>query len=250
MEPVETTKPVAQTTHTVGIPDNEPAVMRSPIIEAVSVNKSFKLKKQTIVAVNDVSLKVYEGDFVALTGASGSGKSTLLQLLGGLDKPTHGTITVDGTDIGKLSDRKLARFRGKTTGFVFQFFYLQPFLRLKRNIEVPGMFARLKRRERQARVQELAEIVGLSDRLDHYPSELSGGQIQRAAIIRALLDQPKILLADEPTGNLDSANSNAVIDLFEQLRQKFGTTIIIATHDSAIANRADYTITIKDGVIV
>lgn len=223
---------------------------RQPIITASAVVKSYKVKKQHIPAVSGVSLEVYKGEFVALTGASGSGKSTLLQLLGGLDKPTSGSITIDGTNISKLSDRKLSTFRGKTIGFIFQFFYLQPFLRLARNIEVPGMFAGLRRKERQARVRRLTEVVGLGDRLNHFPAELSGGQIQRAAIIRALLNQPKILLADEPTGNLDSANSKAIIDLFFEVRRQFGTTIVVATHDSEIAARADRTITMKDGAIV
>lgn len=220
------------------------------IIAASNLVKSYKIKKQIIPAVNGVSLQIYEGEFVVLTGASGSGKSTLLQLLGGLDKPTSGSIMIDGVNIEKLSDRKLSRFRGKTIGFVFQFFYLQPFLRLSRNIEVPGMFARLKRKNRKIRIQQLAEIVGLTDRLNHFPSELSGGQIQRTAIIRALFNQPKILLADEPTGNLDSQNGAAILDLFDQVRRQFGTTIIVATHDPNIAARADRTITLKDGVLI
>jgi ABC-type lipoprotein export system ATPase subunit len=220
------------------------------IIDASNIVKSYKVKKQIIPAVNDVSLQIYEGEFVALMGASGSGKSTLLQLLGGLDKPTSGNIIIDNVNIEKLSDRKLSRFRGKTIGFVFQFFYLQPFLRLSRNIEVPGMFARIKHRQRKMRIQQLSEIVGLTDRLNHFPSELSGGQIQRTAIIRALFNQPKILLADEPTGNLDSQNGVAILDLFDQVRRQFGTTIIVATHDPTIAARADRTITLKDGVLI
>ncbi len=223
---------------------------KRPIVVIDKVVRSYKVKKQTIPAINGISLSINEGEFVVLNGSSGSGKSTLLQLIGGLDKPDSGNITIDGVDIKKLSDHKLSLFRGKTIGFVFQFFYLQPFLRLGRNIEVPGMFTRLKRKERKLRVKQLAEIVGLSDRLNHFPAELSGGQIQRAAIVRALLNQPKILLADEPTGNLDSTNSAAIIDLFEQIRQQFGTTIIVATHDPNIAARADRIITLKDGAII
>ncbi len=222
----------------------------SVIISAKNLSKTYKRGRQKIAAINSVSLEVKQGEFVALTGASGSGKSTLLQLLGGLDKPTTGSITVDGVNIAKLHDGKLSKFRGRTIGFVFQFFYLQPFLRLKRNIEIPGMFARLKRKDRKARIEQLADVVGIGDRLAHYPSELSGGQIQRAAIIRALLNQPKILLADEPTGNLDSTNSQAIIDLFFDLRKRLGTTIVIATHDQAIASRADRIISIKDGSLL
>jgi ABC-type lipoprotein export system ATPase subunit len=220
------------------------------IIRVTDLHKSYKVKHQMITAVNGVSLTIYEGEFVALMGPSGSGKSTLLQLIGGLDAPTSGAITVDGSDLHRMSDRKLSEFRGKTLGFVFQSFYLQPFLRLGRNLEVPGIFAGTNPHERKARTQELSQIVGISERLDHYPKELSGGQIQRAAIVRALFNNPKVLLADEPTGNLDSKSSKSVIDLFENIRQKFGTTVIIATHDPDIANRADRIIRLKDGEIV
>ncbi len=219
---------------------------------AVSVRNVFKtyaVNKQAVGALQDVSLDIDKGEFVVITGPSGSGKSTLLQLIGGLDRPSHGEIFVDGVSLGTMNDRRLSHFRGQTIGFVFQFFYLQPFLRLRRNLEVPGMFARTKRPERQQRVQELAEAVGLADRLDHLPRELSGGQIQRAAIARALLNRPKILLADEPTGNLDSKNGGAIIDLFEQIRNEFGTTVVVVTHDVTIARRADRVIVLKDGAI-
>jgi ABC-type lipoprotein export system ATPase subunit len=220
------------------------------IIRVSDLRKSYKVKHQTITAVNGVSLTIYQGEFVALMGPSGSGKSTLLQLIGGLDAPTSGSLTVDGSDLHHMSDRKLSEFRGKTLGFVFQSFYLQPFLRLGRNLEVPGIFAATNPRERKARTQELSEIVGISERLDHYPKELSGGQIQRAAVVRALFNNPKILLADEPTGNLDSKNSKSIIDLFEHIRHKFGTTVVIATHDPDIADRADRIIKLKDGAII
>jgi putative ABC transport system ATP-binding protein len=149
------------------------------LIHVDSLRKEYRVGHKNLAALNGVSFDVFEGEFVAITGSSGSGKSTLLQLMGGLEKPTSGSVTIGGVNLGKMSDRKLSRFRGQTIGFVFQFFYLQPFLRIGRNIEVPGMFARTKRKERQARVHELAEAVGLSDRLDHLPKELSGGQIQR-----------------------------------------------------------------------
>ena len=220
---------------------------------AVSVRNVFKtyaVSKQAVGALQDVSLDIDKGEFVVITGPSGSGKSTLLQLIGGLDRPSRGDILVDGALLGAMNDRHLSHFRGQTIGFVFQFFYLQPFLRLRRNLEVPGMFARTKRAERQQRVQELAEAVGLADRLDHLPRELSGGQIQRAAIARALFNRPKILLADEPTGNLDSKNGGAIIDLFEQIRNDFGTTVVVVTHDLTIARRADRVIVLKDGAIV
>lgn len=212
--------------------------------------KHYDVNRQKIEALQSVSLTVQKGEFIVLTGASGSGKSTLLQLIGGLDRPSSGNITINGTDLGRMSDRDLSRFRGQTIGFVFQFFYLQPFLTLMQNIEVPGMFTPAGRQGRHARAKQLAEAVGLSERLYHLPKELSGGQIQRVAIARALLNNPKVLLADEPTGNLDSQNSTAIIDLFDKIRREFGTTIIVATHDPDITARADRVITLKDGAIV
>ena len=223
----------------------------APILLSVkNIAKTYKLGRQKLEVLKGVSLDIREGEFVAITGASGSGKSTLLQLMGGLDKPTTGEVWFAGKNLAKLSDGKLSEFRRQTVGFVFQFFYLQPFLRLERNLAVPGMFAHTKRADQRARVRELAEKVGLSDRLRHYPKELSGGQMQCAAIARALFNQPKILLADEPTGNLDSANGAAIIKLFETIRQEFGMAVVIVTHDPAIAARADREIKLKDGVVV
>lgn len=220
------------------------------VIELTDLSKCYKLGSEHVAALDTVSLSIKEGEFVAFTGPSGSGKSTLLQLIGGLDKPSAGTIMINGQNIAKLSDRKLSTFRNETIGFVFQFFYLQPFLKTSVNIEVPGMFARTPRAKRIAKAKELAEAVGLSDRINHLPKELSGGQMQRAAIARALLNQPKILLADEPTGNLDQTNSQAIIELFQQIREKFGTTIVIVTHDPVIASRADREIRLTDGKVV
>lgn len=218
----------------------------------ISVNnlvKAYKIGKQKIQALNGVSTNIYEGEIVAITGASGSGKSTLLQLIGGLDKPSSGTITVNDNLISHMSDRKLSNFRNRTIGFVFQFFYLQPFLKLEKNLEIAGMPMRTKHKKRIEAATKLAAAVGLSDRLKHYPKEISGGQLQRAAIARALLNNPKIILADEPTGNLDSANGRAIIDLFEQIRKDFNTTIVIVTHDPIIAKRADRVINLVDGKI-
>lgn len=220
------------------------------LISVHNLIKEYKVGKQKIQAVNDVSLDIYEGEFVAIVGASGSGKSTLLQMLGGLDKPTSGTIAINGVLLNKMSDRKLSQFRNEMIGFVFQSFYLQPFLNLRRNIEIAAMPNRMKHVQRKNRAERLASAVGLSDRLTHKPKELSGGQIQRAAIARALLNQPKIILADEPTGNLDSENSRDIISMFRHLQQKLGATVVIATHDQEIAAQADRVITVKDGAIV
>ena len=220
------------------------------LISLKNVSKTYKLSKQKVAALNDVSLDIHEGEFVALTGPSGSGKSTLLQLIGALDKPSEGEITINDQNIKKLSDRKLSIFRNQTIGFVFQFFYLQPFLKTKVNLEVPGMFARTRKSVRQARVQELGTAVGLQERMEHLPKELSGGQMQRAAIARALLNNPKVLLADEPTGNLDRANGEAIIDLFELVRKKYGMTVIVVTHDPEVAATADREIRLLDGRIV
>jgi ABC-type lipoprotein export system ATPase subunit len=220
------------------------------IITVTDLRKTYKMGRQTVAALGGVSLEIDRGEFVALTGASGSGKSTLLQIIGGLDKPSGGTVLVDGVDIGRLGDAKLSRFRNRTIGFVFQFFYLQPFLRLVTNTEVPGMFARTPRKQRKAQALGLIDEVGLSDRSSHLPREMSGGQMQRAAIARALLNQPAVLLADEPTGNLDSVAGASIIELFERIRDEFGTTIIIVTHDDELAERADRTIRLSDGLIL
>lgn len=224
--------------------NNNPVLVR---IENIS--KHYKVGRQQVEAVKNVSLEIREGEFVALTGPSGSGKSTLLQLIGGLDKPSEGKIIVGGQDISRLSDRRLSNFRNQTIGFVFQFFYLQPFLNLRTNLEVPGMFARTKPSSRHQQAEKLAGQVGLAERLKHRPKELSGGQMQRAAIARALLNNPKVILADEPTGNLDSVNGKAIIDLFDQVRREFGTTIIIVTHDPSIAKAVDREIALTDGQI-
>ena len=220
------------------------------IIQANHLVKRYKTGSQTILAVNDVSLAINRGEFVAITGASGSGKSTLLQLLGGLDKPTSGDIIIDNVKINKISDSELSRFRNQTIGFVFQSFYLQPFLTLQRNIEIAAMPSRMKRNQRKTRAEKLAQQVGLGDRLRHFPRELSGGQIQRAAIARALLNNPDIILADEPTGNLDSQNSRTIVALFRQICDTQNTTVVIATHDQEIAASVDRVIAVADGRII
>ena len=227
------------------------APFNTPILLTVKdVSKTYKIGRQKLEVLRRVSLDVHEGEFIAITGSSASGKSTLLQLMGGLDKPTSGEVRFGNKNLAEFSDSKLSDFRLQTVGFVFQFFYLQPFLRLERNLEVPGMFTRTQPAARRERAIELAKQVGLSDRLKHFPRELSGGQMQRAAIARALMNRPKILLADEPTGNLDSTNGQAIIELFDTIRRELGTTVVLVTHDSSIARRADREIRLKDGAII
>lgn len=231
--------------------DTRREVSNSPVLlTAKDISKTYKIGKQKLDVLKNVSLDIHEGEFVAITGASGSGKSTLLQLMGGLDRPSSGEVWFGSENLATLSDRKLSDFRLRTVGFVFQFFYLQPFLRLENNLEVPGMFMRSPIKERRKRLTELAEQVGLGDRLKHFPRELSGGQMQRAAIARALVNQPKILLADEPTGNLDSRNGAAIIELFQTIRRDLGTAVVIVTHDASIARLADREIRMKDGEIL
>ena len=220
------------------------------VVNLTGVNRQYKLGHNKVGAVTDATLTIHQGEFVAITGPSGSGKSTLLNLIGGLDKPDSGTVQVGGHDLSKLSDRRLSTFRNTTVGCVFQFFYLQPFLTVRTNLAVPGMFSHLPRAERDARITELATAVGLTDRLNHLPKELSGGQMQRAAIARALLNRPKLILADEPTGNVDRANARAIIELFSKVRDTYDTTIVIVTHDPEVASQADRTIMLRDGRIM
>lgn len=220
------------------------------MISAKSLTKRYRVGGHDLLATNNVSITINQGEFVAIIGESGSGKSTLLQLLGGLDKPTSGSVTIGGVDITNLNDGKLSKFRSQKIGFVFQSFYLQPFLTLRRNIEVAAMPSRMKRDTRRARTDRLAEQVGLADRLDYYPRQLSGGQIQRVAIARALFNKPPILLADEPTGNLDSQNSRGIIALFRQICDGWGTTVVVVTHSREVAMVADRVVTVKDGAIV
>ncbi|HEU5121563.1 MAG TPA: ABC transporter ATP-binding protein [Candidatus Saccharimonadales bacterium] len=226
-------------------PENKQA-----IIEIDHLTKQYYVGKNKVAALNDVSLQIMPGEFVAVTGESGSGKSTLLQLIGCLDKPTSGHIFINGQDTAKLSDSQMSTLRQSMIGFVFQSFYLQPFLKLDENIAVPAMFKGLGPREIDEKVIALLEQVGLGERRSHFPKELSGGQIQRAAIARALVNDPKLLLADEPTGNLDSKNSDAIIKLFQDIRVRSGTTIVIVTHNAEIASQADRIITLRDGAIV
>ena len=215
------------------------------MIEAKNLTKKYK--SQVVLDIPEI--KIAKGEFIAITGESGSGKSTLLNILSGLDRPTTGEVLVDGVNIARLRDRKLSKFRSQKIGFVFQFFYLQPFLRVLSNIEVAAFPTRIKRKIRKQQAVKMAENVGLGDKLDSFQRELSGGQIQRVAIARALINNPEILFADEPTGNLDSENSQQIIQLFEKINQETGMTIILVTHSPELASHADRIIHLKDGKI-
>ncbi len=196
-----------------------------------------------------ISFTIARGAWIAITGPSGSGKSTLLGILAGLDTPSDGQVIVAGVDITNLQESKLARFRSDKIGMVFQSFNLIPTLTALENVEVP-LFASRDSRRSGARAQRVLELVGLSDRLRHRPNQLSGGQQQRVAIARALVNEPPILIADEPTGNLDSATGETMLDLFDNLRRELGLTLVIATHDPAVAARVDATLHIVDGRLV
>ncbi len=220
------------------------------IVSAQSVSKIYQMDSVHVVALDDVSFSIEDGEFVAIMGPSGSGKSTLMNLIGCLDKPTSGTISIDGTDVSRLNDRQLARLRGSQIGFVFQTFNLIPRIDALANVMLPMTFAdKIPPKERRPRAQALLESVGLGRRLHHLPSELSGGERQRVAIARALANDPKIILADEPTGNLDTKTGKAILDLFVELNRA-GRTVVVVTHDAAVASYARRVLYLLDGKIV
>ncbi|MFA5303961.1 MAG: ABC transporter ATP-binding protein [Candidatus Nanoarchaeia archaeon] len=220
------------------------------MLEFINVKKHYKLSDEVIVkAVDGINIKIKEGEFVALYGPSGSGKSTIMHILGLLDRPTSGDIIIDGINSKKLSEKELAKLRGKTIGFIFQSFFLTPNLTAMENVELPMMLLNIEENYRLKRAKDLMSMVGLEKRLNHLPRQLSGGQKQRVAIARALANFPKIILADEPTGNLDSKTGKEVIQIFKKL-WKDGNTLIIVTHDPKIAMQAPRIIKILDGKVI
>jgi putative ABC transport system ATP-binding protein len=216
------------------------------LIELKNITKTYKLGDEVLNALDNVSFSVQPGDFVAITGPSGSGKSTLANIIGGLDKPTSGAVLVDGDDLAHVRDGKLSEYRNSHIGFVFQSFNLQGTQTAVENVMLPLVFARVKPKERKARAIECLEAVGLGDRLKHKPSQLSGGQRQRVAIARALAIKPSIIIADEPTGNLDSARGEEIMKLLKDLNKQ-GITLIIITHDLSVARQASRIVQIHDG---
>jgi putative ABC transport system ATP-binding protein len=218
------------------------------LVEAKDLKKTYMLGKVPVEALRGVNLKVETGDFVSILGPSGSGKSTILNLIGALDKPTSGTLLIDGVDISKQNDNQLADLR-RRIGFVFQFFNLIPRLTARDNVELSMSIADMGRSERRKRAIELLETVGLKDRINHKPAELSGGQQQRVAIARALANSPKFLLLDEPTGNIDSKTAGEVIALIKKLNVENDVSIIMVTHDQHLAREARKTVQMFDGEI-
>jgi putative ABC transport system ATP-binding protein len=219
------------------------------VIELDNVHKTYDTGLVKVPALRGVSLTVLEGEFVALMGASGSGKSTLMNIIGCLDHPTSGTYRFSGTDISGLSRRELAHIRNRQLGFVFQGFNLLQRHTAIENVELPLIYAGVPARQRRQKAIELLELVGLANRADHHPNQLSGGQQQRVAIARALVNEPHILLADEPTGNLDSRTGTEIMSQFERLHHTLGQTIVLVTHDPAIAAHALRQVTMRDGLV-
>jgi putative ABC transport system ATP-binding protein len=219
-------------------------------VEAQDLHRVYHMGNVEVPALHGVNLQVRRGEFIVILGVSGSGKSTLLHLLGGLDRPTQGRVSIEGQDLSQLSDNQLAEVRLRKIGFVFQFFNLMPQLTAQANVELPLYIAEVPAKKAQARAEELLAMVGLAERTTHRPSELSGGEQQRVAIARALANDPKIILADEPTGNLDTANGAEVIQLLRKINQSQGQTVIVVGHDLRLTTVADRVIEMRDGRFV
>ncbi|WP_031483547.1 ABC transporter ATP-binding protein [Streptomyces bicolor] len=217
--------------------------------ELRSVTKRYPRGKDTVHALDGVDLTIADGDRLVIQGPTGGGKSTLLQMLGGLDRPTEGEVVLDGTDLAKLSETRLTKVRSENIGFVFQSFNLIPTLTAQENVETALVPLGVKTKERRERAADALKSVGLGERLGHLPSEMSGGQQQRVAIARALVKEPKVLLADEPTGNLDESMRDEIMDVLERMWKELGLTFVMVTHDSAIASKAPRLATIRKGRI-
>jgi putative ABC transport system ATP-binding protein len=237
-------------------PSDRSSARSTAIVRTENLERHFVLGQQTVRALDGVDLTICAGDFLAMMGPSGSGKSTLLYLLGGLDRPTGGRIWIQGTngtrlqELGTLADEALALYRGRQIGFVFQSFHLIPTMTARQNVAFPMLFARVAAATRHERATQLLEQVGLPDRLEHRPTELSGGQQQRVAIARALVNDPTLILADEPTGNLDSHSGREILELLADLNRRQRRTIVIVSHDPSVIDYATRTVHLQDGRIV
>ncbi len=222
---------------------------QAPLVAIRNLAKYYVRGDQVIPVLVGIDLDVFAGDYIALMGPSGSGKSTLLNLIAGIDKPNAGEIRIAGVDITQLGDSELAAWRAANVGFIFQFYNLMPVLTAYGNVELPLMLTPMSRRERRERVETALSLVGLADRMDHYPSELSGGQEQRVAIARALITDPTIIVADEPTGDLDRTTAEEILGLLDRLNRELGKTIIMVTHDPKAAEKAHRLIHLEKGVL-
>ncbi|ABI85782.1 ABC transporter ATP-binding protein [Burkholderia ambifaria] len=221
-----------------------------PLVEISHVAKSYRRGNQVVPVLTDITLDIGEGDFVALMGPSGSGKSTLLNLVAGIDRPDSGELRVGGLDISRLEEAQLAEWRAANVGFIFQFYNLMPVLTAFENVELPLMLTHLSRRERRERVELVLDMVNLGDRTSHYPSELSGGQQQRVAIARALITDPVLIVADEPTGDLDRASASDVLTMLQRMNAELGKTIIMVTHDAHAAGAAQSLVHLEKGELI
>lgn len=222
----------------------------SAIINVKNVSKSYWRDSLEIPVLNDITLDVQEGEFLSLMGPSGSGKTTLLNLIAGIDKPSGGNVTIAGVDISKLGESALAKWRANNVGFIFQFYNLIPVLTAFENVELPLLLTKLSKAQRKKQVETALTLVGLGDRMYHYPKQLSGGQEQRVAIARAIVTDPVILVADEPTGDLDRTSADEILTLMERLNKEFQKTIIMVTHDPHAAERASHTRHLDKGDLV
>ncbi len=220
-----------------------------PMVDVRDVRKVYRRGTEELVVLDGLSLEVEEGDFVALMGPSGSGKTTLLNLIAGIDKPTSGEVLVGGTNVGRLSESELADYRSHNIGFIFQFYNLIPVLTATENVELPLLLTHLSKKERRERALTALKVVGLSDRAGHYPRQLSGGQEQRVAIARAFVTDPRVLMADEPTGDLDARSAEEILELMETLNKEFKKTIVMVTHDPRAADRAHTQHHLEKGVL-
>ncbi len=219
------------------------------MVDCRNVTKVYRRDAEELVVLNGLCLQVQEGDFAALMGPSGSGKSTLLNLIAGIDKPTSGDVVVAGTNVAGLGETELARFRSHNVGFIFQFYNLIPVLNAAENVELPLLLTHLSKAERRQRALTALKVVGLADRASHYPRQLSGGQEQRVAIARAIVTDPKVLVADEPTGDLDARSATEILELMETLNREFQKTIVMVTHDPRAAERAHTQHHLEKGVL-
>jgi putative ABC transport system ATP-binding protein len=228
---------------------NPVAAPAGAMVDVRNVRKLYRRDAEELMVLNGISLAVPEGEFVALMGPSGSGKTTLLNLIAGIDRPTSGEVIVAGTDVAKLSESELARWRSTNVGFIFQFYNLIPVLSARENVELPLLLTSLGKKERRERALTALKIVGLADRSSHYPRQLSGGQEQRVAIARAIVADPKVLVADEPTGDLDAKSAEEILALLDTLNREFRKTIVMVTHDPRAAQRAHVQKHLEKGVL-